>query len=159
MGKELEKLLNEARARLEEFEDNYVTRPNPYCMNDRHNTFVNTRSFELRQEVLRLERQIAEGGGIMKHTPKPWRRVAGFQIEGPTGKTLAECFGRTDEAAGNAALMAAAPELLEALERIANHGGSDSDGITNEWTEAAAFSDCQEIAQAAIAKAEGSERA
>ena len=52
--------------------------------------------------------------------------------------------------------------LKDALERIAQHTGSDPDGTYDEWTEAGAFSECQEIARQALetvsSKTAGSER-
>jgi ABC-type arginine transport system ATPase subunit len=63
---------------------------------------------------------------MSKHTPGPWtviRRRDGLVIAGP-GVAL---FGDQDERAADANIIAAAPELLEALEaeeyaqRLANH--------------------------------------
>jgi len=45
-----------------------------------------------------------------------------------------------------------APDLLAALQSIADH---EPAGARDEWTEAAAYTAVQEIARAAIAKAEG----
>jgi hypothetical protein len=51
-----------------------------------------------------------------------------------------------DEAKANARLIAAAPELLEALEKALNESGCDGDQCGTEW---------HELARAAIAKAKG----
>ena len=107
---------------------------------------------------------------MSKHTPGPWiadaqdfesgpAMVDGTLIiaEGaPAGeKCVAECHSPTRMDA-DARLIAAAPDLLSAMERIAEDDGSDPHGgYVDEWTEAEAFSRVQEIARAAIAKATG----
>jgi hypothetical protein len=58
------------------------------------------------------------------------------------------------EGIANARLIAAAPELLAALERIASlDPAQDSDEGHNEWGEADCFRKAQDAARAAIAKA------
>ena len=59
----------------------------------------------------------------------------------------------SQEAQANARLLAAAPELLAALEAIWEYDTGNEHGYVDEWTEAASFTKCQEIARAAIAKA------
>lgn len=91
-----------------------------------------------------------------KHTPGPWRAIE-WSSHVPTtvarienGKTtvIAECSGNgrhSDESIGDAALIAAAPELLSALEYL-----------TEEYIKVGAL--CLEdfdLAKAAIAKAKG----
>lgn len=59
-----------------------------------------------------------------QHTPGPWRvRGKTFNLQiaivGPSGElsdSIAYAWGQNDEAEANARLIAAAPELLEALE-------------------------------------------
>jgi len=81
-------------------------------------------------------------------TPGPWHADREFDICGEDGHVIADCFGKP----ANARLMAAAPELYEALaklvprfERACAHAGSDEEFIA----EATA------TARAALAKARG----
>lgn len=81
-----------------------------------------------------------------KHTPGPWSvgngsRVTGFTVKIATDELLVGGRGLTSEA--NARLIAAAPELLEALQRLVDVVDPESTG----WNEAVA----------AIAKATGAE--
>lgn len=110
----------------------------------------------------------------MKHTPGPW--IASFTnrkdpfarayIKHPSGFVCGIYGGRTEEVCGadeadaNARLIAAAPELLAALQAInaaltqpVQFSGSDATGTCNILR-----GDCQvaaSIARAAIAKATG----
>lgn len=83
-----------------------------------------------------------------KHTPGPW------EMSGPTLKGNGYNIGsvnshRTTEGEANAALIAAAPEMLEALEAIATHFDTPASGrLCN-------ISDLLNDARAAIAKAKG----
>ena len=86
-----------------------------------------------------------------KHTPGPWRAVdkrpncAGFSIF--SGSQYIGFIGDSDSktnCAGNAHLIAAAPEMLEALERAANSAGFQY--MTYET---------REIIDAALTKAKG----
>lgn len=91
-----------------------------------------------------------------KHTPGPWK-VNGDSVRGPKGNTIAECMGYSAQAEdesqkaqggreSNAALIAAAPDLLATLQRWAT------------YCEANSLPDVQGIACdtfQAIAKAEG----
>jgi hypothetical protein len=80
----------------------------------------------------------------MTHTPGPWRVCdEQEQILGPEGEIIVWETG-TNEA--NNRLIAAAPELLEALEAIAT-GAYDTEGDWRSWV--------IERARAAIAKARG----
>lgn len=89
------------------------------------------------------------------HTPEPWfhyddtqHRIHGHEIAA-TGKTVARIYctkGDEAEDAANARLIAAAPDLLDAMNEIANANG----GIHGTCVR-----DLQEIARAAIAKARG----
>ncbi len=61
-----------------------------------------------------------------KHTPKPWEQHKGEDgktyatVRDATGQCVADCGSRTDEKAqANAQLIAAAPDLLEACEGLA----------------------------------------
>lgn len=59
-----------------------------------------------------------------------------------------------EEAAANARLISAAPDLLAALEAIANlDPEKDSSEGLNEWGEADCFNQANSIARAAVAKA------
>jgi hypothetical protein len=80
-----------------------------------------------------------------QHTPGPWEQN-GRYIES-NGMTICEMFGENlDEREASARLIAAAPELLDALKRIEAMCFAPPD-----------FSDAtiQEIASTAIAKATG----
>lgn len=93
----------------------------------------------------------------MKHTPAPWK-LAGATTISNAEQTACIAHVSTfsieqSEADANAALIAAAPELLAALEKvlIEYHGYVDPDRTTGqfgEWEEVIA-------ARAAIAKAKG----
>ena len=93
---------------------------------------------------------------MSKHTPGPWQLYAidGLDIhEGPTLIATVSTWDvhDPDERAANAALIAAAPELLEILELVvdeAQFGGLDRYGdkiAPKTW----------ELAEAAIARANG----
>ena len=96
-----------------------------------------------------------------KHTPGPWKQSLPDEcwIIAADGTDIAETIGDYDDEnvwpvmEANARLIAAAPDLLEALKRImpyANTGASVQDVYTSEQPEFIA-------ARAAIAKAEASE--
>lgn len=66
----------------------------------------------------------------MSHTPGPWRvgdagaTVFGPRTDAPSPRTVARITAKpcaSDEDRANARLIAAAPDLLEALERIAGY--------------------------------------
>lgn len=88
---------------------------------------------------------------MSKHTPGPWfhyddtpRRIHGHEIAA-TGKTVARIYctkGDEAEDAANARLIAAAPDLLEALEWIVNNHFSDPGNMVS-------------VAKEALAKAKG----
>jgi len=83
-----------------------------------------------------------------KHTPGPWRADDGpalsYDVVDPTGECVAQCWHR-----GNAALIAAAPQLLAALEAIlATPPGTDPVEIVR----------ADDLARAAIAAAKGGAR-
>lgn len=63
-----------------------------------------------------------------KHTPGPWKcrkDINGLTVFDSQGMALANCvFQIGDEEKANARLIAAAPELLEALKALYNHQGS-----------------------------------
>jgi len=60
----------------------------------------------------------------MKHTPGPWRRVNHLIKHGPDYVAIVLCEQFTKEDQANADLIAAAPELLEALQNIENDDNS-----------------------------------
>ena len=108
-----------------------------------------------------------------KHTPGPWATRRSLDGSGDVGITapgvlnvIAECFAdmrrpgefATDEASANARLIAAAPEMLEALDRIADlsralrQGGPDPmdlQGLSDALNEAV------DLASALATKATG----
>jgi hypothetical protein len=90
---------------------------------------------------------------MKKHTPGPWKlKVDGYNahsIKGPDGKSVASCTQHRLEVGANGNLVAAAPELLEALKFIEAQGGFEDP--------AQMIDRIQTIARAAIAKAEGRE--
>ena len=85
-----------------------------------------------------------------KHTPGPWNRIKGdrnvYSASGTVCKTPAIIGGGSAAAnwEANASLIAAAPDLLEALSEIINDGGKFV--MTNET---------HRKARAAIARARG----
>lgn len=105
------------------------------------------------------------GGHVMpaEHTHGPWSQPVRYDpesgmklpcgaVDGPDGRIVASLEGRTvDEWAANARLIAAAPEMLEALERIVE---ATWDG---DVTLAAPRMADAVRARAAIAKARGAE--
>lgn len=89
---------------------------------------------------------------MSEHTPGPWRRSAGipqriwgFYLEAPSGESV----NQTAEA--NARLIAAAPDLLEALRRIAD----------GQWPQSIAETEgtlaMREVAKVAIERMKGDE--
>ncbi|MEI6474581.1 MAG: hypothetical protein WCO75_04240 [Planctomycetota bacterium] len=83
----------------------------------------------------------------MSHTPGPWKLVAGNHIQsewGQIGRTWMMCNG---DSVANAHLIAAAPELLEALKSLVDL----EDGHVGVFT----LDEIMDAARAAIAKAEG----
>lgn len=100
------------------------------------------------------------------HTPGPWRvaehtqmavhvRVKIFDSDKATRSSLAQVYAAgmspecLDECEANAALIAAAPDMAEALREIATCGATIVDG---ECTESRADR-CRRVARAALAKA------
>lgn len=86
-----------------------------------------------------------------QHTPAPWDWVwisapasggGHLYIVDPDGRKIAACWGRAEEKAANARLMAAAPALLAALKLCC-----DREDIMDD--------ELGEIIRAAIAQAEG----
>lgn len=99
-----------------------------------------------------------------KHTPGPWEAIGNLvrspmAKENGSGVMLAECADRwflkvnSDEAKANARLMAAAPELLEALQTIDKRFKACSKATILSSEAYDAF--YQSFVQAAIAKATG----
>lgn len=87
---------------------------------------------------------------MTKHSPAPWRYIDGyFDCEVWAGNKMVLSYRRnpSDEDRANARLMADAPELLEALERIAGLKLSDFMGPHDMALE------CVTIARAAITSA------
>lgn len=106
-----------------------------------------------------------------KHTPGPWRLSAsspniikqdytylgldeesGVLIGSACGNDKSGFYPDEDEGRANARLISAAPELLEALEGIANHYDMDGYG-EKAWKDLAL--EMADLARAAIAKATG----
>lgn len=96
-----------------------------------------------------------------KHTPGPWTVRDDDTVVGPKGNVVAECCGYSVKAEGmeqkaqggreaNANLIAAAPELLEAVKLYVRLDDDKRAGCTIEdeyWAE------CHQSAMKAIAKA------
>jgi hypothetical protein len=99
---------------------------------------------------------------MTKHTPGPWQVKTAINgdrgILSPGVGLLAECFTairsfdeKTDEVIANARLIAAAPELLQALENlVAKYDAMQDGNISAQLTNGDFFA-----ARAAIAKAKG----
>lgn len=98
-----------------------------------------------------------------QHTPGPWEwpddgGVREFEIFGPDGTLICECswhgcpLGEVGALVANAALIAAAPELLEALENLDSAIWRCVDAAEIEGTP---VEDASNAARAAIAKATG----
>jgi hypothetical protein len=72
-----------------------------------------------------------------KHTPGPWTKNRDWQLTGSNGHRVGAwglgvaAVNKSDEAVANATLIAAAPDLLETLERIAAHGHADDCNLLN----------------------------
>lgn len=98
-----------------------------------------------------------------KHTPGPWKvyeRVSNHDsdswIKGPDGEQIASGIGHEDEPQqlANARLIAAAPELLEALQDLVGWGGLAT--LLDEGIRASVKGDRVWVnARAVIAKATG----
>jgi hypothetical protein len=85
-----------------------------------------------------------------KRTPGPWTVNNGDMIWGPGEEFIAECIHEPYEA--NAALIAAAPDLLEACEKVlAAYDASKTRGYSTSPAEDRAAAQCRE----AIARAKG----
>ncbi len=85
---------------------------------------------------------MSESPNKTKHTPGPWMLThTRFRLEVKTGPDRCYAFSHGDEA--NARLIAAAPELYQALKDIVFFGTVQGQRLAN--------------AKAAIAKAEGSD--
>lgn len=99
--------------------------------------------------------------GAGKHTPGPWRlhkmrrTIVASGPVGPSHTGVCDCaslYNAPDDAtaAANARLIAAAPDMLEALQRIAN---APAWGAPDRWE--ATPSEVRQLARAAAAKATG----
>ena len=80
---------------------------------------------------------------VTKHTPGPWRVANGVQIRSARDQIAKVWMMRNGEGNANARLIAAAPELLEALKAVTLS------------TDAVAYGAALHQARAAIAKAGG----
>ena len=85
------------------------------------------------------------GTYIVKHTPGPWEIFSNLEVSSG-GKIICEMRGFKDEDDANGRLITAAPDLLEALENLADY-----------VDERAGDNECRplENARAAIVKAKG----
>ena len=101
----------------------------------------------------------------MKHTKGPWildKDCRNRFIVGPVGSEvvadLTEYHGKA-QAEANAQLIAAAPELLEALKRVANVANTASTLLYSiDAVESERFNKDYEFVLKTIAKAEGNEK-
>ena len=87
----------------------------------------------------------------MKHTPGPWRLDRARALIPLDKHTWAEAYGGTE---ANARLIAASPELLDALEAMLSHT-AELDPMQGYWPEKDVSAVKQ--ARAAIAKATGTQ--
>jgi len=94
---------------------------------------------------------------MSKYTPGPWEQVGNLirtEFAGEGGWLVAACEHSLPQHEANARLIAAAPDLLEALERMAGafvpHPRDDTEGWREEH-------EACELARAAIAKATGAQ--
>lgn len=84
---------------------------------------------------------------MSKHTPGPFKVVAcneNLEIQTADGKCLADCWSydinsNAEEMEANANLFAAAPEMLAALNRVADLEDSDFDGTVSAVRKAIAL--------------------
>ena len=104
-----------------------------------------------------------------KHTPGPWeaivtgeeKHIIEYQTETGSIACIAQCMGTSAISAANAALIAAAPELLETLKELANlveaDQRGDDDAVPARWARPSysAIAEAVNEARAAIAKAKG----
>jgi hypothetical protein len=96
------------------------------------------------------------------HTPGPWDySPGGITIHGPNEEAVAETLPQGRRTLDNARLIAAAPDLLAACERLKRavtviHGLSP-DGPEIDWVDEAGELDAVHLAIAAIDKATGAE--
>lgn len=94
------------------------------------------------------------------HTPGPWKIDEGNWIWGPDGFPIAACdpgafeHNRAGECCANADLIAAAPELLGALQAILHETTHDNMGLTRDEALDLIFT-VADIAHAAIQRAKG----
>ena len=84
-----------------------------------------------------------------KHTPGKWENPKHdrFRVLDKHGNVICECFGEGDELTSNTRLIAAAPELLDALETIVAKCDEETTFYSTE--------DIINKARAAIARATG----
>lgn len=72
-----------------------------------------TRSIEDRMKE--RESEATEDGKAGRYTPGPWKRMSSATIDGANGEYIALIQNHLPNAEANARLIAAAPELLEAV--------------------------------------------
>lgn len=96
------------------------------------------------------------------HTPGPWKWDARGDVSGRLGRDVAKCdFGDIEdkylENLANARLIAAAPDLLAALEQIATFNDHAANARLEATGSYSAFDEpgSVQIARAALAKAKG----
>jgi len=89
---------------------------------------------------------------MSKHTPGPWKTthsaMSGYRVSDSTGWGVAVVLKDANDEA-NAHLIAAAPQMLEALEKIAEIGRQNGDATRQHAVS------CFLIAEAAIKAAKG----
>ena len=98
---------------------------------------------------------------MSEHTPGPWKMENSWITDQASLESIAKIVPKHDPYApeserqhdiANARLIAAAPELLEALQKIAEFANRNGNGYAVQLLDKSVA-----IAQAAIAKAEGRE--
>ncbi len=90
---------------------------------------------------------------MSKHTPGPWlaiRCLDGYRVNVPPGHMTADCLGETHTEA-NARLIAAAPEMKDALVRAFHWIHTPGAEMNNGWTAERLMDEIKTI----LAKTEG----
>jgi len=64
-----------------------------------------------------------------EHTPGPWRVKNTSEVVHGDTILIADAYGQYEQREANAKLMAAAPDMLEALQNVENDDGSIHDPI------------------------------
>jgi len=124
-----------------------------YCSDLKRHGMLVTGKRTLTGSFLKQGATSTRGETMSKHTPGPWRTLEQGRQWTVIGNPyfVATVQGQGDNGEANARLIAAAPELLEAVRlyvKLDNDRRSGCDIADADWAE------CHQAASAAIAKAE-----